>query len=308
MDFLAAFRTPSALFLLVVPFALIAWVWNRSSSAVSLPLDHASAPRRTWTTFFLRSAETLPALVLALVIVILAGPQSWDEPKSKRVLTNIQVCVDVSGSMMAKFGEGTRYEAAMRSTEALLDLRKGDAFGLTFFGNASLHWVPLTTDTSAFRCAAPFMRPETLPNWFNGTSIGAALMACRKELVQREEGDRMIVLVTDGYSADLSGGRDEEVARELKKDGITVYTIHIAEGQIPDEVVRIAALTGGEAFKPEDEENLKRVYSRIDSMQKTRMEKTQAEAADDFGPWALGALSLLGLGLLALFGLRTTPW
>jgi len=308
VDFLAAFRTPSALFLLVVPFALIAWVWNRSSSAVSLPLDHASAPRRTWTTFFLRSAETLPALVLALVIVILAGPQSWDEPKSKRVLTNIQVCVDVSGSMMAKFGEGTRYEAAMRSTEALLDLRKGDAFGLTFFGNASLHWVPLTTDTSAFRCAAPFMRPETLPNWFNGTSIGAALMACRKELVQREEGDRMIVLVTDGYSADLSGGRDEEVARELKKDGITVYTIHIAEGQIPDEVVRIAALTGGEAFKPEDEENLKRVYSRIDSMQKTRMEKTQAEAADDFGPWALGALSLLGLGLLALFGLRTTPW
>ncbi len=308
MDFLASFRTPSALFLLVVPVALIAWVWNRSSGAVALPFDHAPSSPRRWTTFFLRSAETLPALVLALVIVILAGPQSWDEPKSKRVLTNIQVCVDVSGSMMAKFGEGTRYEAAMRSIDAFLDMRKGDAFGLTFFGNATLHWVPLTTDTSAFRCAAPFMKPGSLPYWFNGTSIGAALLACRKELIEREEGDRMILLVSDGQSADLYGGRDEEIARELKKDGIAVYTIHIAEGKLPDEVARIAGLTGGESFKPEDEEGLKRIYARIDSMQKARMEKSQAEAADDFGPWALGALTVLGLGLLALFGLRTTPW
>lgn len=308
MDLLAAFRTPSALFLLVIPAAIVAWVWTRRGGAVSLPLDGATAPRRTWTTFFLRGAETIPALVLALVIVILAGPQAWGEPRSKRVLTNIQVCVDVSGSMTATFGEGTRYDAAMRATDTFLDLRKGDAFGLTFFGNATLHWVPLTTDTSAFRCAAPFMKPGSLPYWFNGTSIGAALMACRKELIEREEGDRMIILVTDGYSADLSAGRDEEVARELKKDGIVVYTVHIAEGQIPNEVVRIAALTGGEAFKPEDEDGLRRIYGRIDQMQKARMEKSQAEAADDFGPWALGALSLLGLGLLALFGLRTTPW
>lgn len=308
MDVLAYFRTPSVLFLLVIPAAIVAWIWTRRGSAVALPLDHAVAPRRRWTTFFLRSAETLPALVLALVIVVLAGPQSWDEPKSKRVLTNIQVCVDVSGSMGAKFGEGTRYEAAMRATDTLLDLRKGDAFGLTFFGNASMHWVPLTTDTSAFRCAAPFMTPGKLPYWFSGTSIGAALLACRKELIDREEGDRMIILVSDGQSADLYGGRDEEVALALKKDGIVVYTVHIAEGQIPDEVVRIAGLTGGEAFKPEDEEGLKRIFARIDSMQKARMEKTQAEAADDFRPWTLAALSVLGLGLLALFGLRTTPW
>jgi len=308
VDFLASFRTPSALFLLVVPVALIAWVWNRRSGSVALPFDHASPSPRKWTTFFLRSAETLPAIVLAFVVVILAGPQSWDEPKSKRVLTNIQVCVDVSGSMTADFGAGTRYEAAMRSIDSFLDMREGDAFGLTFFGNATLHWVPLTTDTSAFRCAAPFMKPGSLPYWFNGTSIGAALLACRKELIEREEGDRMILLVSDGQSADLYGGRDEEIARELKKDGIVVYTIHIAETKLPDEVARIAGLTGGESFKPDDEEGLKRIYARIDTMQKARMEKSQAEAADDFRPWALGALAVLGLGLLALFGLRTTPW
>jgi Ca-activated chloride channel family protein len=134
------------------------------------------------------------------------------------------------------------------------------------------------------------------------------LLACRKELVEREEGDRMILLVTDGYSADLGNGRDEEIARELKQDGIVVYAIHIAEGQISDQVVRIAGLTGGETFKPEDEEGLRRIYARIDTMQKARMEKTQAEAADHFGPWALAALSALALGVVALLGLRATPW
>src|SRR6185436_15233884 len=152
------------------------------------------------------------------------------------------------GSMMAKFDSGDRYEASMKAINAFLDFRKGDAFGLTFFGNNVLHWVPLTTDISAFRCAPPFMRPGHLPYWFGGTEIGKALLACRKILTQREEGDRMILLVSDGYSADLSGGRDEEIARILRADRIVVYSVHIAEGSIPDPIVRITSLTGGEAF------------------------------------------------------------
>jgi Ca-activated chloride channel family protein len=239
---------------------------------------------------------------------LIAGPQSWDAPRSKRVLTNIEFCVDVSGSMGAKFGSGTRYEAAMSAIQTFLHQRSGDAYGLTFFGNNVLHWVPVTTDVSAFECALPFMKPGNLPYWFNGTEIGKALMACRKALVEREEGDRMIILVTDGYSFDLQNGHDEEIARELKRDNIAVYTVHIAEGEIPDQVVRIASMTGGEAFKPEDTEGLAHIFARIDEMQKTRLEKTQAEASDDLRPWCIAGLSLLGIAVLALFGLRYTPW
>jgi len=43
-------------------------------------------------------------------------------------------------------------------------------------------------------------------------------------------------------------------------------------------------------------------------MQKTRLEKTHAEAADDFWPWCLAGLALLVAALLALFGLRYKPW
>ncbi len=149
-------------------------------------------------------------------------------------LTNIEFCVDISGSMTAPFGSGSRYDGSMEAINEFLDYREGDAFGLTFFGNNVLHWVPLTSDVSAVKCAPPFMRPEVAPPWFGGTEIGKALLACRKILADREEGDRMIVLVSDGMSFDLTGGTDEQIAAELREDNITVYAIHISDSAVPD--------------------------------------------------------------------------
>jgi Ca-activated chloride channel family protein len=308
VDTLDLFRNRAVLFLLVVPAALLLWTWTRRGRAVVLPFDHGGGGSGLVTTQLLKLAESLPALLLAIAILLLAGPQSWGAPQSKRVLTNIQFCVDVSGSMTAKFGSGDRYDASMAAINRFLDYREGDAFGLTFFGNSVLHWVPLTTDVSAFRCAPPFMRPGQIPPWFGGTEIGKALLACRKVLMEREEGDRMIILISDGQSSDLYAGQDREVIGLLRGAGIVVYTVHIADGAIPDEVVRIASETGGEAFKPEDAGGLERVFARIDQMQRTRMEKTRAEASDDFLPWSLAGLGLLALTLLAAFGLRYTPW
>jgi len=244
VDAIDLFRHRSVLALLLLPLALLVWTWRRRGRALVLPFDHSGAAHGAWLAFFLRCAESLPALLLALVILILAGPQKWDEPRSKRVLTNIEFCVDVSGSMTARFDTGDRYEAAMKAINGFLDYRKGDAFGLTFFGNNVLHWVPLTTDISAFRCAPPFMHPQNLPYWFGGTEIGKALMACRQVLLGREEGDRMIVLITDGYSSDLDGGQDEVIARKLKADNITVFAVSIAPGNPTDGLTRISSITG----------------------------------------------------------------
>ena len=134
-------------------------------------------------------------------------------------------------SMTTPLGEGTRYDASMKAIDEFLKIRQGDAFGLTFFGNNVLHWVPLTSDPSALRCAPPFMKPENVPHWMAGTMIGKALLACKEILTSREEGDRMIILVSDGDSFDLSGGNDESVAQTLRKNNITVYSIHISSGR-----------------------------------------------------------------------------
>jgi len=307
MEGLFPFRNPLVLTALIVPALLFLWVWRRGAGVV-LPFDHARPRGGAWIRSLIGAAESLPAVLLAIVILILAGPQRWSEPRTQKVLTNIEFCVDVSGSMNASFGDGNRYDASMRAINEFLDFREGDAFGLTFFGNTVLHWVPLTTDVSAFRCAPPFMQPRLLPRHFGGTEIGKALLACRKVLISREEGDRMILLISDGNSFDLSNGRDEEIARRLRDDNVVVYAVHISSSGPPDPIVNITSITGGDVFNPGDPDGLRNVFQRIDEMQETRIEKARAEAVDDYLPWSKLGLVVLGVGVLALFGLRYTPW
>ena len=303
-----SFAHPIVLFLLIVPALILAWVWRREDRRVALPLDHGRPTRRRGWRFLVDAAESLPALILAVVVLILAGPQQLGEPKSKRVLTNIEFCVDISGSMSAPFGGGSRYDASMKAIDEFLGYREGDAFGLTFFGNSVLHWVPLTNDVSAIRCAPPFMKPGQVPPWFGGTAIAKALLACKAVLTRREEGDRMIVLVSDGFSGDLMNGKDEEVARQLKAEGIAVYAIHAAETEVPPQIINVTALTGGQAFAAGDPEALRAIFQRIDAMRETKLEKTASEGRDHFAPFCLAGLSLLGLCGLGFLGLRYTPW
>jgi Ca-activated chloride channel family protein len=210
--------------------------------------------------------------------------------------------------MTTEFGEGSRYDAAMKSVDEFLGYRKGDAVGLTFFGNSVLHWCPLTSDTSAVRCAPPFMRPENVPMWFNGTEIARALRSCKQVLVERQEGDRMIVLLTDGLSADLYGGNAETIARELKDNGITVFAIIIGMDRIQDEIITITHTTGGEAFEAGDPDGLRAVFKRIDQMKQAQIEKMLVDTQDNFRPYCALGLCLLGLCTLTSFVLRYTPW
>ncbi len=302
------FAYPWVLFLEVVPALLLMGVWRRQPGRVVLPFDHSRAESHRGQALLIHLAMSLPPLLLAVAIAMLAVPLKFGLPKTRRALTNIQFCVDVSGSMTSRFGSGTRYDASMEAIEKFVNFREGDAFGLTFFGNRYLHWVPLTSDPSAFKYAAPFMSPQRAPPGFGGTEIGKALLACRDQLLTREEGDRMIILISDGQSADLGGSRDQQIAKELSAAGITLFAVHIGEGPIPGEVASIAVMTGGEAFKPEDDAALARVFERIDAMKQTRVVQIRGEKIDDFRFYCWTGLVLCGLLVVSSFGLRYTPW
>ena len=127
-------------------------------------------------------------------------------------------------------------------------------------------------------------------------------------MVTRETGDRMIILISDGQSADLRNGQEEEVGKELLQNRICVYSIHIGNGLTPPEVSAITNITGGMSFSPQDVEALKGVFARIDSMEVAQMKRTYADVLDWFGPFATAGLSLLGFSLMSLLGLRYTPW
>ncbi len=294
---------------LFLPLAVAIWIWRRREARIVLPQDHGRQRRGRGWAGLINVMQTMPTLLLAVAVLLLAGPRQLDVPQEQRVMTNIEFCLDLSGSMNAQFGEGTRYDAAMEAISQFVDYREADAFGLTLFANIAVGWIPLTQEPSAFKSAAPFIRPEIMQQSIGGgTMIGVALRQCMKHLIERDEGDRMILLVSDGASADLRDGEDEVLARELRDHNIVVYGVHIGGGQMPANVASICTITGGSSFSAGDEIGLRNVFQRIDQMQAVQMERTIADMHDWFWPFCIAGLGALGLIVLSSFGLRYTPW
>lgn len=297
------FLHPWVLLLLAAPILLFWTLFGRRQGIV-LPFDHQTHAGRGWLRWALGVFDMVPLLILAVCLVILAGPQMLKQPRAERYLTNIQIAMDVSGSMT-----GPRYELASKAISEFTKFREGDAFGLTMFGSHQIRWIPLTKDLKAIRDAMPFADPSHQPLHMSGTAIAAALRFCRTNMeAEAPDGDRLIVMVSDGASSDLSGGENEKVADELKAAGITLYHIHVAEDDVPPEVSDMARATGGEALQATDPETIKAVFRHIDRMKPAKFKPTGTIPMDHFRPFAIAALALSALHALGLLGARYTPW
>ena len=301
------FAYPAVLTLLTLPVLLLVWEWRRRGTVVALPFDHANDRRGRWLEGTVKTANLLAPLLLVVAIILLAGPQRPLSQGTQRVLTNIELVLDVSGSMTAQYGDGRRADKAVEALQEFVSHRKGDAFGVTLFGTEVLHWVPLTKDLDALKHSAPFMKPEAMPPYMGGTRIGLALRSVHKILADRPKGDKMIVLISDGSSGDLRGQSDK-ISSDLNGDDIVLYYIHVANGQPQQEVYDIANRTGGEAFVADDPAALQTIFEKIDAMQPAKFKPETPIPADNFRPFALAGLSMLALQLLTLFGIRFTPW
>lgn len=310
-----SFAHPLVLVLLLLPCALGTWELMRRGLRVPLPVDHlAHAPRR-WTGRLLAAASLLPALLLAAVVLLLAGPQRMSPPKEERVMTNIEIVLDVSGSMSSPMqsgptagGGGTRFTAAMGAIAEFCKSRKGDAYGLTAFGGEVVRWLPLTKDLAAIDNAPRFLDPAHNPPHLMSTRVGNALKFTLGTLAAQPEGDRLIILMTDGFSSDLGGGAAGQIGQELRDNNIVVHAVHVGDGEAPAQLFEVVSPTGGQVFSASNPRSLLTIFAHIDGMHKVRIKPGQPEPIDFFFPFAAACAALLGLHILALFGLRYTPW
>ena len=300
------FTTPSLLVLLAVPVLLLVWAWQRKGWGISLPFDDQEHRPRRWLGWALCGFDSLPAIVLLGVVFMLAGPQVLRRPTDQRVLSNIQFCVDVSGSMTI----GNRYDMAIDAVGDFVDAREGDAFGLTLFGSYAIRWVPLTRDLDAIRNALPFADPERQPMHMGGTRIGHVLQFCLGNMAtEAEAGDRMIILVSDGMSSDIADASAAlALADDLKASNITVFHVHVGTGSVPGTVQELARETGGEAFVATDRKGLGRAFQYIDQLRPDRFAPGGTVPMDFFMPFAVLSALALGMHVVGLFGGRYTPW
>ncbi|MDG2424327.1 MAG: VWA domain-containing protein [Phycisphaerales bacterium] len=300
------FTYPSILLLLAAGVILITWAWQRHGFGLAMPFDHRQHRPRRFLRWTLSTFDSMPAIILLAAICILAGPQILRTPNQQRVLTNIQFALDISGSM----NSGNRYEMATEAIHQFVDAREGDAFGLTLFGTHAIRWVPLTKDLDAIRNALPFANPRFQPSHMGSTRIGNALEFCLSNmLTEASEGERMIILVSDGISSDLNDqGAVSTITDDLEEANITMYHVHVGTSRVPARVQEIARETGGEAFVATDQKSLDRVFRHIDRLKPDEFKRGGTVPMDFFLPFALAGLAALALHVIGLFGLRYTPW
>lgn len=312
---------PEFFYLLLGLIPMIAWYIFRqkkfsASIQISTTRGFSGAPR-TWKFYLRHLLFIIRVLVLALLIVVLARPQStesWENSNTEGI--DIVMAIDVSTSMLARDLKPDRLEAAKEVATKFIAGRPYDRIGLVIFSGESFTQCPLTTDHAV---VTNLLRETQTGILEDGTAIGNGLATAVARLKESDAISRVIILLTDGENN--RGEIPPLTAAEIAKTfGIRVYTIGVGtEGTAPypvqtpfgtriqqvqvkiDEATlqSIAKTTGGVYFRATDNEKLKNIYNEIDQLEKSKIEvKEFSKKQEEFQPFAFAALALLIIGLL----------
>jgi VWFA-related protein len=170
---------------------------------------------------------------------------------------SIVLAIDASGSMK-KWAE-TATAAAGSFIDAI---RPQDALGVLMFADATQLAVDLTTDRSKAHAAIAAYVPR------GGTALYDAVGDSLARL-QKAEGRRAIVVVTDGRDEDNAGTKPgsvrtfAEVAKMARAIDATIFAIGVGQNVDQHVLSTLATESGGESYFPEDVSQLEGEYRRI---------------------------------------------
>jgi hypothetical protein len=301
--------------LLVVPAGLAVAQLALRAPRLVLPIDHARdipAGRSRALTALATVAALLPSAILAVAIILAAGPERLEAEEDMATVRNVVVCLDVSYSMKTLFAPGLkRFDAAIEAVKVFAKECRGTAFGLVVFGVTPVRWIPLTRDLDAIETAPPVLNPEKLPLQITkGTNITSGVDESRKLIQAQPNRDQLILLITDGED-NLSGLTRESakrIAMELRTERTRLHVLHVGLPVIPAEMDVLARETGGLAQPALDPSTLEQVLQEIARLHQVETKATRTIVVSDRAPVAALGLLLIALYAASLLGLRYTPW
>ncbi|MEW6745757.1 MAG: VWA domain-containing protein [Planctomycetota bacterium] len=176
-----------------------------------------------------RIALSLAAFVLAGLAMALARPQwGYQEQSVVRRSADILLVLDVSRSMLAEDLHPNRLSRALGLIRDLTSRLAGERVGLvTFAGSAELV-CPCTGDIPAFleilEHAPGFAAHEP------GTDLGRALRMALDALPAGRDGDRALVLITDGDDLGVQP-QPEEMALRAGVEGVPIHCLLVGTPQ-----------------------------------------------------------------------------
>lgn len=315
LPWLDALAWPWALLALPLPW-LMRWWPRRNAAAPALRVPYAAGALAElgqasgaagW-----RIGRLLLWLAWACLCVAMARPQQLGEPVTPlQQGRQMMLAVDVSGSMsepdmMLGNQVVQRLSAAKAVLADFLDRRAGDRVGLLIFGERAYTLTPITADLTTVRNQ---LTDSEVGLAGRDTAIGDAIALAVKRLREQPEGQRVLILLTDGVSN--AGVLQPLRAAELAKaEGVRVYPVafggdggmslfgvQIAAGDDPvDEATlrRIADLTGGRAFRARNTDELAGIYAELDRLEPITAAGAAVRPYIERYAWPLALAMLLG--------------
>ncbi len=218
-------------------------------------------------------------VAISLTITALASPVLKNRIKmQKRSGYAIVLLIDASGSMQQGFEQSyvgalgpSKFDVTAKLASAFIKKRANDQIGLVVFGNYAYVAAPPTYDTQILTQIVSHLRPRIAGG--NYTVINDALYQGAKLLQRSPAKSKIIILLTDGKSRGDTIPSDVAL-RMITQNGIKVYTVGIgANAKDFDEarLRRIAEASRGAFFHARDERALRRIYTRIDSLEKSEL-------------------------------------
>jgi len=311
------FANPTYLYLLLLLIPMIGWyIYKLRKSQASLQVSSTEAfevaGAISWKVYLRHVPFVLRTLAIALLIVVLARPQSTDSwQNSTTEGIDIVMAMDISTSMLAEDLKPNRLEAAKDVAASFINGRQNDNIGLVVFAAESFTQCPLTIDHGVLLNLFKDIQPGIIQD---GTAIGLGLANAVSRIKDSQAKSKVIILLTDGVNN--TGEIAPVTAAEIAKTfGIRVYTIGVGtQGEAPypiptafgiqyqnvpveiDEQVlkQIASTTGGQYFRATDNASLKEIYSEIDQMEKTKISVQEfSKKQEEYKNWALIVFALL---------------
>ena len=316
------FANPTYLYLLLLLVPLIGWyIYKLHKSQASLQVSSSEAFQlpgtSSWKVYMRHLPFVLRMLAIALLIVVLARPQStnsWQNSSTEGI--DIVMAMDISTSMLAEDLKPNRLEAAKNVAASFINGRQNDNIGLVVFAAESFTQCPLTIDHGVLLNLFKDIQPGIIQD---GTAIGLGLANAVSRIKDSQAKSKVIILLTDGVNN--TGEIAPVTAAEIAKTfGIRVYTIGVGtQGEAPypiptafgvqyqnvpveiDEQVlkQIASTTGGQYFRATDNSSLKEIYSEIDQLEKTKISVQEfSKKQEEYKNWALLVFALLLIEVL----------
>lgn len=307
--------------LLLIPVCIL-WYIGRNKKdqpAFQIPATGKLAEKKFARVRLRHMLFILRMLACCSLIIAIARPQkTFSSQTINSEGIDIQITLDVSGSMLASDVKPNRLEAAKDVAASFISGRPNDRIGIILFAEQALTASPVTIDHVAL---LQILRGVHTMEMANGTAIGMGLGTAVNHLKESKSFSKVIILITDGENN--AGSVLPLQAAQLAYDaGVRVYTIGLLLGKTSSEITeklqtlspnylsanellaRISEVTKGKFFLANDKNELAEVFSEIGELEKTRVDvTTYTRYEDSFYPFAIIASILLLLEVILRFSL-----